>query len=126
MDKFLYPHHPVYCLITRPSECGKPSLLTNLVLKVFKQIEKIYIKYSSLGHDLYQKSFKCFSDYIPRKIMPNILKEVDLDLVIDEIVNDDSFEQSETEIEKKESIDVIRYLQDHENYGIKILDDLNK
>ena len=29
MDKNLYPQHPVRCIITGPSECGKSVFLTN-------------------------------------------------------------------------------------------------
>ena len=29
MDKFLYPNHPVRCIIVGPSECGKSIFLTN-------------------------------------------------------------------------------------------------
>ena len=32
MEKFLYPNHPVLCIITGPSECGKSVFLTNLIL----------------------------------------------------------------------------------------------
>ena len=32
MEKFLCPTHPVRCIITGPSECGKSVFLTNLIL----------------------------------------------------------------------------------------------
>ena len=35
MDKILYPNHPVHCIITGPSECGKNVFLTNLTLNIF-------------------------------------------------------------------------------------------
>ena len=31
MDKYLCPTHPVRCIITGPSECGKSVFLTNLI-----------------------------------------------------------------------------------------------
>ena len=48
---------------------------------------------------LYQKLFKCFSNYIPITIIPNSLNEEDIDVVIEEIVNNKDFEKSDTEIE---------------------------
>ena len=30
-DKILNPQHPVRCIITGPSECGKSVFLTNLI-----------------------------------------------------------------------------------------------
>ena len=86
MEKNLYPSHLVRCIITGPSECGKSVLLTNLILKIINEYDKIYIYSPSLHQDLYQKVIRCFSDYIPIHIIPNILNEYDIDLVIDEIV----------------------------------------
>ena len=31
MDKIFYPQHPVRCITTGPSECGKSVFLTNLI-----------------------------------------------------------------------------------------------
>ena len=31
MEKYLYPQHPVRCIITGPSECGKSVFPTNLI-----------------------------------------------------------------------------------------------
>ena len=64
MDKVLYPTHPVRCIITRPSECGKSVFLTNLILYIINDYDKIYIYSSSLHQDFYQKIIKCFSKYI--------------------------------------------------------------
>ena len=30
MEKFLYPQHPIRCVITGPSECDKSVFVTNL------------------------------------------------------------------------------------------------
>ena len=54
-EKSLYPNHPVQCTITGPSECGKSVLLTNLILKIINEYDKIYIYSPSLHQDLYQK-----------------------------------------------------------------------
>ena len=35
MEKFPYPTHPVRCIITGPSECGKSVFLTNLSFKYY-------------------------------------------------------------------------------------------
>ena len=126
MEKILYANHPVRCIITRPSECGKSVFLTNLVLNIINEYDKIYIYSPSLHQDLYQKLIKCFSNYISIKIIPNILNETDIDLVIDEIVNDKDFEKSDTEIETFESIQDIKFPQEYENNSTNILDDLNQ
>ena len=43
MDKILYPTHPVRCIITGPSECGKSVFLTNLILTFINENSKLYI-----------------------------------------------------------------------------------
>ena len=126
MEKILYPAHPVRCIITGPSECGKGYFLTNLILKNINEYDKIYIFSPSLHQDFYQKLIKCFSNYIPILIIPSILNEEDLDLVIDEIVNNTDFEKSNTEIETYESIEELKLPQHYENNSIVILDDLNQ
>ena len=52
MKKFLYPEHPVRCITTEPSECGKSVFLTMLILNIFNQYEKIYIYLPSVHQDL--------------------------------------------------------------------------
>ena len=125
MDEFLYPTHPVCCIITGPSECGKSVFLTNLILNIINEYDKIYIYSPSLHQDLYQKLIKCFTNYIPIHIIPNILNEEDLDIVIEEVVNYKDFEKSDTEIETYESIDELKFPQEYDG-GIIILDDLNE
>ena len=127
MEKYLYPQHPVRCIITGPSECGKSVFLTNLILNIINKYDKIYIYSPSLHQDLYQKLIKCFSNYIPIHIIPNILNEADIDIVIDEIVNNKDFEKSNTEIETYESIEELKFPQENDDAGgIIILDDLNE
>ena len=126
MDKILYPNHPVRCIITGPSECGKSVFLTNLILNIINEYNKIYIYSPSLHQDLYQKLIKCFSNYIPIHIIPNILNEADIDIVIDEIVDNKDFEKSDTEIQTYESIEELKFPQEYENNSIIILDDLNQ
>ena len=58
--------------------------------------------------------------------MPNILNEEDIDVVIEEMVNNKEFENSHTEIETHESIEELKFLQEYEDGGIIILDDLNE
>ena len=43
MDKFLYPSHPCRCIITGPSNIGKSVFLTNLILNIINEYDKIYI-----------------------------------------------------------------------------------
>ena len=35
MEKFLYPNHPVRCIITGPSECGKSVFLNKFNFKYY-------------------------------------------------------------------------------------------
>ena len=126
MDKVSYPQHPVKCIITGPSEYGKSVFLTNLILNIINEYNKIYIYSPSLHQDLYQKLIKCFSNYIPNHIIPNILNEADIDIVIEEIVINKNFEKSDTERETYESIEEIKFHQEYDDGGIIILDDLNE
>ena len=126
MEKNLYPNHPVRCIITGPSECGKSVFLTNLILNIINEYDKIYIYSPCLHQDLYQKIFKCFSNYIPIHIKPNILNEEDIDIVIEEIVKNKDFQKSDTEIETFDNIEKLKFPQDYENSSTIILDDLNE
>ena len=126
MEKILYPTHPVRCIITGPSCSGKSILLTNLVLIIFNEYDKICIYSPSLHQDLYQKLIKCLNNYIPIHIIPNILNEDDIDVVIEEIVNNKDFEKSYTEIETFDNIEEFKFPQEYENNSIIILDDLNE
>ena len=125
MDKILYPTHPVRCIITGPSECGKSVFLTKIILNIINEYDKIYMYSPSLHQDLYQKLIKCFINYIPTNIMSNILKEEDIDIDIEEIINKDC-EKSVIEIETFDNIEELRYPQEYENNSITILDDLNE
>ena len=126
MEKILYPNHPVRCIITGPSECGKSVFLTNLILNIVNEYDKIYIYSPSLHQDLYQRLIKCFSNNIPIHIIPNILNEEDIIIVIEEIVNNKDFQKSDTEIETFESIEDLKFPQEYESNSIIILDDLNQ
>ena len=124
MEKTLYPTHPVRCVITGPSECGKSVVLTNLILNITNEYDKLYIYSPSFHQDLYKKTFKCFSSYIPIHIIPNILNETDIDIVIEEIVNNTDFEKSNTELETFDNIQDLKFPQVYENNSINILNDL--
>ena len=124
-EKILYPNHPVRCLKTGPTECGKSVFLTNLILNIIYEYDKLYIYSPSLNQDLYQKLIKCFRNYIPHHIIPNILNEEEFDLVIDEVVNNEDFEKSDIEKETYESIEETNCPQENDG-GIIILDDLNE
>ena len=128
MEKFLYPTHPLRCIVTAPSECGKSIVVTNLILNNIFEYDKLNIYPPNLHQDLYQKLIKHFSNYIPIHIKPNILNEEDIDIRIDEIVNDKDFQESDTEIEACESIEELKYPQEcNSNQSILItLDDLKK
>ena len=126
IDKILYPNHPVRCIITGPSECGKSVFLTNLTLNINNENDSIYIYSPSLHQDLYEKLIKCFSNYIPIHTIPNILNEKDLEVVIEELFNNKDFEKTNTEIETYESIEELKLPQEYDDGGIIILDDLNE
>ena len=125
-DKLLYPPHPVRCIITGPSECGKSLFLTNLILNIINEYDEIYIYSPSLHQDLYQKLIKCFSNYIPIHVIPNILNEKEINVVIDEVVTIKDFEKTGTETETYESIEELKYPHDYDDGGKIILDDLNE
>ena len=126
MEKFLYPNHPVRCIITGPSECGKSVFLTKSILNIINEYDKIYIYSPSLHQDFYQNLIECFSNYIPIHIISNILNEEDIDIVIEEITNNKDFEKSNTEIETFDNIEDLKFPQEYENNSIIILDDLNQ
>ena len=126
MEKILYPKHPLRSIITGPSNVGKTVFLTHLFLNIINEYDKIHIYSPSLHQDLYQKLIKCFSNYKPIHIIPNILKEANIDIVIDDIVNNKDFEKSDTEIETFDNIEEIKFPQEYENNSIIILDDLNE
>ena len=108
-EKFLYPLHPVRCIITGPSNVWKSVFPTNINLTFFDNYDKIYI-YSPINHqDLYQKLLKCLSNYIPIHIIPNILIENYIDIVFEKIVKNKDFEKSDNEVETYESIEELKY-----------------
>ena len=126
MEKLLYPTHPVHSIITGPSNVGKPVLLTNFISNNINDCDKIYIYSPSLHQGLYQNLIKCFNNYIPIHIIPTILNEEVNDLVIEEIVINEDFEKSDTEIQTYESIEELKYPQEYDDGGIINLDDLNE
>ena len=126
MDKKLYPSHPCRVIITGPSESGKSVFLTNIILNIINEYDKIYIYSPSIHQDLYQRLIKCFTNYIPINIISDILNEEDIDLVIKEVINNEDFKKSDIEIETFDNINELKYPQEYENNSIIILDDLNQ
>ena len=126
MEKYLYPNHPVRCIITGPSEWGKSVFLTNLIIRIINEYNRINIYSPSLHQDLYKRIIKCFSNYIPIHIIPNILNEEDIVIVIEEIVNNEDFEKSNKEIEVYEKVKELKFPQESDDGGIIILHDLNE
>ena len=123
MEKNLYPTHPVRCIITGLSECGEAVFLTMLFLNIINEFIKLYIYSPSHHQDLYQKLFKCYSNYIPIHKIPNIVSEEDIDVVIEEVVNNEDFEKSDIEVETYEPIEQLKFPQEYDDGGIIILDD---
>ena len=126
INKYLYPDHPVRCIVTGPSECGISVFLTILILNIINENIKIYSYSPSLHQHLYRKLSKCFSSHIPIHIIPNISNEEHIDIVIDEIVNNKDYEKSYTEIETYDSIEALKYPQEYEDGGIIISYELNE
>ena len=93
MEKFLYPTHPVRCILTGPFECGKSVFLTNINLYIINEYDLIYIHSTSLHQDFYQNLIKGFINYIPIHIITNILNEEDIDRVIEEICKNEDFKK---------------------------------
>ena len=126
MEKFLYPTHPCRCIITGPSNVGKSVFLTNLILNILNEYDKIYIYSPSLHQEINQKLIKCFTNYIPIHIISNILNEADIDIVIEEVIKNKDFQKSNTEIESFDNIENLKFPQEFENNSIIILDDINQ
>ena len=126
MEKILYPSHPCRCIITGPSNVGKTYFLTNIILNIINEYDKIYIYSPSLHQELYQKLIKCFNNYIPIHIIPNILNESDIDIVIEEIINNKDFQKTNIEIETFDNIENLKFPQEYENNSIIILDNFNQ
>ena len=104
----------------------KICISNKFILNIINEFDKIYIYSPGLHQDLYQKLIKCFSNYIPNHIIPNILNEEDIDIVIEEIVNNKDFQKSDTEIETFDNIEELKFPQEYEKNSIIILDDLNQ
>ena len=124
--KFLYANHPVRCIIAGHSECGQSVFLTNSILNMNNKYNKIYFYPPSLHHDLYQKLFKRFTNYTPIHIKPNKSIKDNIDIVIEEVINNKDFENSDTEMETYESIEELSIPQEYENKSIIILEDSNQ
>ena len=102
-NKFLYLTQPFRLIITGTSEGGKSCFLAKLLLNIIKDLRKNYMFIHRLYITIYNEKNKYFTDFIPINIMENILNEEVLDPMIDEIVNDEKFRKSETELESYES-----------------------
>ena len=126
MEKILYPSHPLRGILCGPSNSGKTYFLTNIMLNIINEYDKIFIYSPSLHQDLYQKLIRCFSNYIPIHIIPNVLNEEDIDIVIEEIINNKDFEKSNIEIETFNNIEELKFPEEYENNSIIISDDLNQ
>ena len=80
MEIFLYPSHFVRRKIKGPSECGKSSFLTNLILTFSGDFGKKCLSSPFLHQDFYQNLFEIFSNFTPKIVIQNFLNEGDLDL----------------------------------------------
>ena len=126
MEKIIYPSQPCRCIIAGPSNSGKTYFLTNIILNIINEYDKIYIYSPSLHQNLYQRLIKYFTNFIPIHIIPNILNKDDIDIVFEGVINKKDFEKSDIEIETFDNIEELKYPQEYENNSIIILDDLNQ
>ena len=126
MEKILYPSHPLRGILCGASNSGKTYFLTNIILNIINEYDKIYIYSPSLHQNLYQRLIKCFNNYIPINKMSEILNEEDLDILIEEIIADKDFQKSNFELEVFDNIEELKYPQEYDNNSIIILDDLNQ
>ena len=126
MEKILYPIHPCRCIITGPSNVGKTYFLTNIILNIINEYDKIYTYSPSHHQELYQKLIRCFSTYIPIHIIPNVFNEENIDIIIEEVINNKDFQKSDIEIETFDNIEKLKYPQEYQDNSIIILDDLNQ
>ena len=74
MQKFLYPNHPVRCIITGTSESGKSVFSKNLIINFINEYDKRYIYSPSVHQELYQKLNNCFKNYLPNNKIPKIFE----------------------------------------------------
>ena len=51
MEQYIYPTHAVRCIIAGQNSSGKSVFLSNLVLNIIKEYDKIYIYSPSLHQD---------------------------------------------------------------------------
>ena len=93
MKTNLYSSHPIRCIITGPTECGKPCSPTSLSFNIINDYGKIHVYSPSLHQDSYQKKFNCFSTFMPIIIIRNISNEEEIDLVTSETVFDENSER---------------------------------
>ena len=126
MQKYLYPNHPLRCIVCGPPNVGKSVFLTNLILSIFNDYIKIYFYSTSLHQDSYQKTIKCFSKYIPIHKIPNILNEEDIDAVIEEIPSYKEVEKSDNGIMIYESVEELKFTQEYDDGSFVTLDGLNE
>ena len=109
----------------------KSFFLTNLVSNIindFEQVLKKKLKKTSprLHRELYQITFKCFTNCIPLHTIPKFLNDEEIDVVIEETVSDKVFEKSDTEVETHEIIGELKYPEENDDGGTINLDDLNE
>ena len=102
MEKFLYPNHPLRCIICGSSNVGKSVFVTNFFLNFFNDFVNIYLYSPSPHQDLNQKLIKCFSNYLTFNVIPNNINKEDIGLVICERANHKDFEKLDTEKETYE------------------------
>ena len=69
---------------------------------------------------------RCFSNYIPIHIIPNIFNEKNFGIIIEEVINNKDFQKSDIEIETFDNIENLKYPQEYQDNSINILDDLNQ
>lgn len=116
-------------LIIGPSGCGKTHLLMNILNMI--PFDKLFLFSRSIHQDYYQTLIRCHENFLPRNVIENIFNEPpksmeELDQIINEIVNDEEFETSETEFESHDSLQELKDPSeiDETSNNVIIFDDL--
>ena len=126
LEKYLYPSHLVPCNIIGPSCYRKSVFVTNIMVNIIEECDKLFI-YSLNSHQyIYQKLNKSFSYQIPIIIFPNILNEDNIVVVIEQIVIIKDVEKSDTDIKTCESIEEKKFPQEYEDGSISILKNISE
>ena len=129
MEKHLYAEKHLKTILSGKTDSGISTLLFKILFNIINDFDKIYIFSPTIHQPSYQKIIKCFNSFLLLNVIQNILKDKipldELDNIIEEFINDGSFEQSHIECESYENIDELKNAQEYESdiHNVIIFDD---